>query len=293
MLVPNLLELRFGMSEPELLESAIIGLEMLLDQVEDLAQTLGCLHERFVRTEPDDVLHGVLHGRERASSRVHGPREIYINRAGFRGSSPLAFRNSSAKRATGLVRARTDCALVLLALSHLSPELLPRIFTTNDKASLLLFGLAVGLGAGFFEELGWTGFAVPALRLRYGVLTTGLLVGGLWGAWHLLAAVWGIGNRSGALPLALFVTLDLFSALPAFRVLMVWVYGRTGSLLVGMLMHSSLTSSLLILTPLTTGVPLLTFDLVFAAALWVVVAAVALASGWQLSRQPLRRRAAS
>jgi len=149
------------------------------------------------------------------------------------------------------------------------------------------------LGAGFFEELGWTGFAVPALRLRYGVLTTGLLVGGLWGAWHLLAAVWGIGNRSGALPLALFVTLDLFSALPAFRVLMVWVYGRTGSLLVGMLMHSSLTSSLLILTPLTTGVPLLTFDFVFAAALWVVVAAVAVASGWQLSRQPLRRRAAS
>ena len=31
---------------------------------------------------------------------------------------------------------------------------------------------------GFFEELGWTGFAIPTLmRLRYGVLGTGLIVG--------------------------------------------------------------------------------------------------------------------
>ena len=36
---------------------------------------------------------------------------------------------------------------------------------------------------GIFEELGWTGFAMPTLlrRMRYGVLTTGLIVGVLWG----------------------------------------------------------------------------------------------------------------
>ena len=60
---------------------------------------------------------------------------------------------------------------VLLALSLSSPEFLPRIFTTDEKATLVLMGIAVGLGAGIFEELGWTGFAVPTLlRLRYGVL---------------------------------------------------------------------------------------------------------------------------
>ena len=54
----------------------------------------------------------------------------------------------------------------LFALSLTSPIFLPGIFTSPDKASLLLFGIAVGLGAGFFEELGWTGFAVPGIRLK-------------------------------------------------------------------------------------------------------------------------------
>ena len=70
----------------------------------------------------------------------------------------------------------------ILALSLISPEFLPGIFTTDDKASLLLAGIAGALVAGIFEELGWTGFAMPRLRRRYGVLATGLIVGVLWGA---------------------------------------------------------------------------------------------------------------
>jgi hypothetical protein len=75
---------------------------------------------------------------------------------------------------------------------------------------------------------------------------------------------------------------------------MVWVYDRTGeSLLVAMLMHASLSASMLILQPLAiAGVSLLTYILVFGAALWVVVGAVALAQGRHISRQPLRRREA-
>jgi len=75
-------------------------------------------------------------------------------------------------------------------------------------------------------------------------------------------------------------------ALPAYRVLMVWVYDRTKSLLVAMLMHASLSSSTLILQPLATGMPYLTWNLVLAAALWVVVAVVAMANRGQLSGQP-------
>ena len=52
----------------------------------------------------------------------------------------------------------------------------------------MLFGIVVALVAGFIEELGWTGFAVPVLRRRYGVLATGLIVGFVWAAWHLLVA---------------------------------------------------------------------------------------------------------
>ena len=71
----------------------------------------------------------------------------------------------------------------LLVLSLTSPAFLPALFATDNRASLLLTGIIMGLVVGFFEELGWTGFAVPKLRLRYGVLTTGLLVI-LWGLWH-------------------------------------------------------------------------------------------------------------
>ena len=195
--------------------------------------------------------------------------------------------------AVALLTAPLLMTATLLALSLASPTFLPGILTSPGKASFLLFGIAVGLGAGCFEELGWTGFAVPRLRGRYGVLTTGLIAGGLWGAWHLLVVVWGIGSSAGTLPLALFVPLDLFSFLPAYRVLMVWLYDRTGSLLVAMLMHASLTASMLILGPLAiSGGTLLTYELVFAAALWVVVAAVAVADRRHLSRQPLRKRVA-
>jgi membrane protease YdiL (CAAX protease family) len=179
---------------------------------------------------------------------------------------------------------------VLLALSLLSPEFLPGIVTTEDRVTLLLFGIAWGLiGGGFLEELGWTGFAVPRLRLRYGALTTGLIVGLLWGAWHFLVAFWSSSSFFGEHSLAIFVAGFLIfygGALPAYRVLLVWVYDRTGNLLVAMLMHASLSASTLILQPLATGTPYLTWNLVLAAALWVVVAAVQRLQ--TLSRQGVR-----
>jgi membrane protease YdiL (CAAX protease family) len=225
------------------------------------------------------------------TSLVHG-------RAGLRDllSRMRRWRVGTRWQAVAFLTAPLLYMAVLLALSLASPVFLPGIFVSDDKATLLLFGMAVGLGAGFFEELGWTGFAVPTLlRQRHGVLFTGLFVGVLWGAWHFLTTFWGSGTTSGALALSIFVPGVLFAVgiLPAYRVLMVWVYERTGSLLVAMLMHASLTASMLILGPLATGAALATYTLVFTAALWVFVAAVAVAGGGHLSRQPpLRRRVA-
>jgi hypothetical protein len=68
--------------------------------------------------------------------------------------------------------------------------------------------------------------------------------------------------------------------------------GRTGSLLVAMLMHSSLTATQLILMTLpASGMSVLTSILALAAAYWLVVAIIAVAKG-QFSRPPLWRRAA-
>jgi hypothetical protein len=80
-------------------------------------------------------------------------------------------------------------------------------------------------------------------------------------------------------------TFMLFSFLPPQPGAQVWVYDRTGSLLVAMLMHASLTASVRIFDPLAiAGVPLLTYNLVLAAALWVAVAAIHVANRGQLER---------
>jgi uncharacterized protein len=197
--------------------------------------------------------------------------------------------------AAALLSAPLMVTTVLLMLSLFSPEFIPGIVTTDNKIALLLFGIGWGLlGGGLLEELGWTGFAVPALRLRCAALTTALIVGLLHGTWHFLIALWAGGSFSGGQWATYLLGILAFylGALPAYRVLMVWVYDRTGSLLVAMLMHASLSASTLILQPPLTGAPFLTWNLALTVILWVVVAAVAVANGGQVLRQPLRRRAA-
>src|SRR5215207_583779 len=227
---------------------------------------------------------------------------LLYGRAGFRDllRRMTRFRVGARWYAVALLTAPLYMTAILLAFSLSSPELLPRILTTSDKVSLLLFGIGWGLiGGGLLEELGWTGFAVPTLlRQRYGVLSTGLLVGVPWAVLHFMAFFY-LGRPSAAIPLAIFVPLDLFISvvgLTAFRVLMVWVYDRSGEsmLVAGVLMHASYTAFTLILTPLAlAGVAFLAVTFAGAAAVWVVVAAVALTQGGHLSRQPpLRRRVA-
>jgi membrane protease YdiL (CAAX protease family) len=192
----------------------------------------------------------------------------------------LTWRVGARWYAVALLFAPLVVTAVLVPLSLLSPAFVPGIVSTQDKVSLLVMGIGAGLlGGGFMEELGWTGFAGPRLRQRYGVLGTGLIVGLLWGALHFILMVWAGGLLGFLLPLPFYV-----GALPAYRVLMVSVYDRTGSLLVAMLMHASLSASTLILQPVSTGVPVLT------AVLWAVVGAVALAEGDRLSVRPLRPR---
>jgi len=55
---------------------------------------------------------------------------------------------------------------------------------------------------------------------------------------------------------------------------MVWVYDRTGSLVVAMLMHMSQTATALILAIPEADTPTVVTDVVYAAALWLVVALV-------------------
>jgi membrane protease YdiL (CAAX protease family) len=181
----------------------------------------------------------------------------------------------------------------LLGLAQVSSDFVPRILSTEDKAFLVQFGLVSGLMVGVAEELGWTGFATPTLRRRYGVAATGLIVGLVIGVWQMLLVNWTSFGAAGDLPRVLYLPAVTLTWLPSYRVLMVWVYEHTESLFVAIVMHASLIAFWYILTPLTiAGATMVTYYLLFSVGMWVVIAAAALANGGQLGRRPLRRQTA-
>ncbi len=162
--------------------------------------------------------------------------------------------------------------LSLGVLSLTSDAYVPRLVSGGSIGAIAATALVGGLGAGFFEELGWTGFATPRLLARTSWQRAGLLLGLVWGAWHTLADYWG---GSGYGTLWGVHMLEWSVALAAFRILMTWIYSRAESLLLGVLLHASFTGSQLLLWPRAQAREELIWYALFAGALWVAVAAIA------------------
>jgi membrane protease YdiL (CAAX protease family) len=132
---------------------------------------------------------------------------------------------------------------------------------------------AIGLLAGIFEEIGWTGFATPRLLARLRLFTAGLSLGIVWALWHLLVDFRQNFNAMGLAWVLEFAVLYI-AALTAYRVLMTWVFAHTQSLLLAVLMHASYTGWLLVLFPAMSVTQGLAWQAAFAALLWAMVAVV-------------------
>jgi pimeloyl-ACP methyl ester carboxylesterase/membrane protease YdiL (CAAX protease family) len=180
--------------------------------------------------------------------------------------------------AVAILPAPIVSAGILFALSITSP-----LLAADNKAAVVLGGLGAAVTT-ILEEIGWTGFVVPRMRRRHSVSMTGIMVGVLWGLWHFLQQVFVSGTYAGGIPLVAFLTLCVVAAvanLTAYRVLMVWVYDRTGSLLVTTLMHGMLTASTIFwFTPIATGALFLADVWLMAVVMWLLVGAVAAVDGW-------------
>ena len=155
---------------------------------------------------------------------------------------------------------------VLTALRALvSPSFAPQF---------LAFGIGAGIVAGFFEELGWTGFAYPRLRARYGALGGALLLGVVWALWHF-PVVDSLGAASPHGPAWPAFFAGFAALIVAVRVLIAWLYVNTGSVLGAQLLHASSTGSLVVLgAPDVSASQEALWYLVYAGVLWVAAGLV-------------------
>ncbi|MEU0965455.1 type II CAAX endopeptidase family protein [Streptomyces sp. NPDC005917] len=93
---------------------------------------------------------------------------------------------------------------------------------------------------GLAEEPGWREFAMPQMQRRYGPFVATLVVGLLWGAWHLplFLTEWGGGPN-----VDLSRPLEFMATTLAFSFVMTWVFNRSGeSMPLVMLLHTSVNN---------------------------------------------------
>lgn len=107
---------------------------------------------------------------------------------------------------------------------------------------------------GGMEEPGWRGYALPLLQDRHGSVAATMLLGLAWGIWHV--PLYGPAGFIVPLVLAFFYT---------------WLYNRTGSVLLCILLHGSFTAAqdglLLTEDSFTVDLTILAFYLLGAATL--------------------------
>jgi membrane protease YdiL (CAAX protease family) len=125
------------------------------------------------------------------------------------------------------------------------------------------------------EEPGWRGFALPRMQERFGALKASVLLGLIWGVWHLplYAFVVDYNNAdAGFVNVAgMFLAFTCLYTV-GLSVMLAWLYNNAGgSLLLAMLAHGSANAATNF-APETAWPMVFIFGTVWVAAMVVVVA---------------------
>lgn len=75
--------------------------------------------------------------------------------------------------------------------------------TVNPWLLLIPYLIFIMLIGGGQEEFGWRGYAQQPLQERYGVIKASVMIGLVWGVWHL--PLWAFPDAQGAYPFVAFV----------------------------------------------------------------------------------------
>ena len=104
--------------------------------------------------------------------------------------------------------------------------------TVLAYAAMMVVFVALG------EEVGWRGYALPALQARYNALIASLILGVMWALWHL-PVFFNPDTLYSNLPF-----LQFLAYIVPFAVLTTWVFNSTGgSVLMAMFFHAVLNAS--------------------------------------------------
>lgn len=108
----------------------------------------------------------------------------------------------------------------------------------SDSWYAILAAIAVSTPFQAGEEIGWRGYALPRLAARFGLARASLLLGLIWGCWHLPQFFLPEADTYGQSFLVFVLQVT------ALSVAMAWLYARTnGSLLLVMLLHAAVNNA--------------------------------------------------
>ena len=161
-----------------------------------------------------------------------------------------------------------------------------KVFVSADFApNTFVMGIGFGIPAGFLEEIGWSGYAFPQMCRKLTPLSASILLGLLWGLWHLpVIDFLGTATPHGKYLTAYFLAFT--GAMSAMRVLISWLYTNTGSILLTQLMHTISTGSLVFFSPShVSAAQEATWYAAYAMVLWIAVGVVVAIFGKQLMRR--------
>ena len=163
-------------------------------------------------------------------------------------------------------------ALLVFPTAILAGLFTMTVFSSRYTPVFSLTILAVGtIISPLWEEIGWTGYATPRMLKRYSPLKTGIYLGVIHLFFHLAADYWGAGVFYGKLyPAHLLLWMV---GLIVLRVIILWIYIRTKSLVLGWLTHVSYTCGQIMLVPLAlTAVKTILWNATFVLVLLLLLA---------------------
>jgi membrane protease YdiL (CAAX protease family) len=155
-----------------------------------------------------------------------------------------------------------------LLLGILSGGALPELSVLSNPISVaVIFVYIFFLGGPLEEEFGWRGYALDRLQANWNALVSSLILGVIWGTWHL-PLFFIKGTIQSQTPFWAFMLLVLCGT-----ILFTWLYNNTGgSILATMLFHTMNNLSLVIFPTGTTlsGLYLLILNVAFVAAVLII-----------------------